>query len=1163
MPPEVFAALPGAYLLLSPTLVIEAVSDAYLAATLTTRDQLVGQPLFAAFPDNPAMPQAQSIANLRGSLEQVLATGQAHEMALQHYTVPDPHTPGAFIERYWQPTNVPVLDAHGRVSYLIHQVMENHRASLLHLIEQTPVGIGILQGPQFIIEQANPALGTIWGRSPAHLLGKPFFEALPDLQEQGFEALFTAIQQSGEPLLLPEVPVSLAPTPLSPPVTGYFNCAYQPWHNAQGQATGIIAVAIDVTEQVRTRQQIEEKERQTTFLNEELQAANKEILANNAKLERTQQELRQLNEELEMRVLARTQALRQAQEATEQEREHLYQVFEQTPVAIAIMRGPNLRVELANPAVAAIWGRAASQVVGRPYFEAVPDTAGQGFEQILADVLATSEPFTVTEAPVTLARAHKGLPTQAYVNFAFQGLRNTAGDTIGIIASGTEVTEQVLARQQVLALNKELAASNEALEMRVQARTREVLLAQQEAERQRGELQRVFEQAPVAIAVLRGLDYVIELANPTMCTLWGRTSGQTVGLPLFTLLPETAGQGFEALLDQVWATGKLQKTNEMPSTIYRHGRLENVYWDFVCLPMYEPEGTISGVMVVATDVTAQIRARQQVERMNHDLEARVQQRTRQLEEQQRLLQQILGQVPAFVATLSGPEHRFSFFNQNYYTLTASRAKLGATVAEQLPELEEQGFVNLLNRVYSTGEPFLGRGISILLHDPSTGQNNHRYLDFSYQPLLDSQSQTQGILVFAVDMTEQMLARRQADTLQAAVLAAVRRQKEERENVFLLFEQSPAAICLLREPGHRIDYLNPAYQALFPGQVLRGRTLAQVQPEALELLTLSDAVYETGKSQFRPEVPVIIALGDELGPTTRYFDFTYQAYREQDRIAGVSVFGLDVTEQVLTRHRVQELNEELETRNEELGTANQQLTRTNTDLDTFVYTASHDLKVPIANIEGLLDALSRELRSQPIGDTIPHILHLMQEAVGRFQQTIGHLTEISRLQQENEPVLEAVSLASVIADVQLDLAPLLQTTDAHLTVELIGSPELPLSPKNLRSVVYNLLSNALKYRHPGQVPIVLIHCALQDNDTVKLEVHDNGLGLDERQQQRLFGLFQRLHPHIEGSGVGLYMVKKIVENAGGTVRVRSQLAIGSTFIVTLPLARVRSAAHRTK
>ena len=105
--------------------------------------------------------------------------------------------------------------------------------------------------------------------------------------------------------------------------------------------------------------------------------------------------------------------------------------------------------------------------------------------------------------------------------------------------------------------------------------------ARAEAERQRGELLRVFEQAPVAIAVYRGPRYVIELANPTVCRLWGRTADQLLGRGLFEALPEVAGMGFEELLDGVMATGVPYVAHDMPAVHDREGRRDTVYWTFV------------------------------------------------------------------------------------------------------------------------------------------------------------------------------------------------------------------------------------------------------------------------------------------------------------------------------------------------------------------------------------------------------------------------------------------------------------------------------------------------------------------------------------------------------------------------------------------------------
>ena len=228
--------------------------------------------------------------------------------------------------------------------------------------------------------------------------------------------------------------------------------------------------------------------------------------------------------------------------------------------------------------------------------------------------------------------------------------------------------------------------------------------------------------------------------------------------------------------------------------------------------------------------------------------------------------------------------------------------------------------------------------------------------------------------------------------------------------------------------------------------------------------------------------------------------------------------------------------------------NEQLTRANIDLDNFIYTASHDLKAPISNIEGLLDALLAELPPETVQrDPVQPILALMQDSVNRFKRTIDHLTDVSKLQKEHGHPTEAIGLAAVIHDVTLDLEPLIRAAGAELTVEVQAAPTVWFSEKNLRSVVFNLLSNAIKYRAPDRLPQVRLS-ARPEAQYVVLEVQDNGLGLEAASEQKLFGMFQRFHDHVEGSGIGLYMVKKMVENAGGHIVVRSELGIGTSFLV---------------
>ncbi|OUJ72614.1 PAS domain-containing sensor histidine kinase [Hymenobacter crusticola] len=250
---------------------------------------------------------------------------------------------------------------------------------------------------------------------------------------------------------------------------------------------------------------------------------------------------------------------------------------------------------------------------------------------------------------------------------------------------------------------------------------------------------------------------------------------------------------------------------------------------------------------------------------------------------------------------------------------------------------------------------------------------------------------------------------------------------------------------------------------------------------------------------------------------------------------------DIHEHKLGQQREAEAQQQLRTNNE-------QLIRVNVDLDNFIYTASHDLKAPITNIEGLVYELQEQLPTDgELGEAVTPLLSMMQEAVARFQRTLSHLSDVIKLQKEHHQPVTQVDLATIIQDVQLDLQPLIKQANAHVEVNVVACPAVSFSSKNMRSVVYNLLSNALKYRHPQRTARVQLHCQ-QKEGYIVLEVHDNGLGLNQDQQAELFQMFRRFHVGIEGSGVGLYMVKRMVENGGGKLTVRSEAGIGSTFSV---------------
>jgi signal transduction histidine kinase len=421
---------------------------------------------------------------------------------------------------------------------------------------------------------------------------------------------------------------------------------------------------------------------------------------------------------------------------------------------------------------------------------------------------------------------------------------------------------------------------------------------------------------------------------------------------------------------------------------------------------------------------------------------------------------------------------------------------------------------------------------------------------------------EGLLVSFTDTADQPrsaveVALRQA---QAAEKAARAEADGQRQRFYEVLMQLPAHVAVHEGPDQVFTLVNPYYQRIANGRDLLGQPIREAWPELIShgILDVLARVYQTGEPFTATEMPVQADFTRTGQLEQVYYNFFFLALRDaRGQINGVLNFSYDVTAFVRARQQVEQLNQELEARVQartaELTVANDQLSRTNADLDNFIYTASHDLKAPISNIEGLLYLLQDELPAGLAQATeVAPTLARMLGAVERFKRTIDHLTEVSKLQKEYDAAATAVDLATVVDDVRQDLLPLVQATGARLLIDVAGQPAIQFSEKNLRSVVYNLLSNALKYHSPARTPHVDVRTHVRPGYTV-LEIHDNGLGIEAAFLPRLFTMFQRFHDHVEGSGVGLYMVKRMVDNAGGRIEIHSQPGAGTTVFVYLPQA----------
>jgi signal transduction histidine kinase len=207
-------------------------------------------------------------------------------------------------------------------------------------------------------------------------------------------------------------------------------------------------------------------------------------------------------------------------------------------------------------------------------------------------------------------------------------------------------------------------------------------------------------------------------------------------------------------IDGVMTRGEATWHENQLVPIFRNGRLEDVYWTYGYSPVRDAHGAIAGTLVVCTETTGNVVARAQ------------------LQQERERLADLFQQAPAFFALLRGPDHIFEMINPPYQQLIGERGVIGKSVREAMPETEGQGFLTLLDTVYRTGTPSIGRSTPIHLARGGSAALEMRYLDFVYQPRREPDGATSGIIVLGVDVTESR--RTEQALLQSEKLAAVGR-----------------------------------------------------------------------------------------------------------------------------------------------------------------------------------------------------------------------------------------------------------------------------------------------------------------------------------------------------------------------------------------------------
>lgn len=599
---------------------------------------------------------------------------------------------------------------------------------------------------------------------------------------------------------------------------------------------------------------------------------------------------------------------------------------------------------------------------------------------------------------------------------------------------------------------------------------------------------------------------------------------------------------------------------------------EERYWSATHTPLFNQNGELTFILQHTVDVTElhrlRVLARTSVlgagpsALIETDVLRRaqaVQEANQTLKEQQQELRGLFEQAPGFMAALSGPEHIFAMANAAYYHLIGRDDIVGKPVREALPEVVGQGFVDLLDRVYRSGQPFVGRSIRVRLQGTEEG-SQERYVDFVYQPIFATNGTVSGIFVQGHDVTEQ---KRVENAL---------RESEER---FRAIANSIDQMIWSTRPDGYHDYYNQrwyeytgvpegstdgdSWNGMFhPDDKDRawsqwGHSLATGEPYHIEYrLRHRSGQYRWVLGRAQP-------VRDEAGRITRWFGTC------------TDIHDLKQAQDELRESRERAVQSEAETRRLAAMLAERvaELDAANEEIQGFAYIVSHDLRAPLVNVMGFtseLESAQGEIEhfyrrvSQTNPDLISENTRMivesdLPEAIGFIRMSTKKMDKlinaILKLSREGRRVLapEPLSMSQLLEGQRQSVAHQLSERDAELIVEHV--PDLVSDRLAVEQIFGNLIENAVKYLSPDRPGRIVVR-GHEAGPNVRYEIEDNGRGIDPKDFDRIFDLFRRSGVQDQqGEGIGLAHVRALVRRLGGAISISSSLGEGSTFTVTLP------------
>ncbi|MEI6950819.1 PAS domain-containing protein [Paraflavisolibacter sp. H34] len=1143
---RILNAAPDNYLILlpdAPRFTIVGVTDSYLSATYTRREDILGRPLFEVFTDNPYRKEATGVQNLAASLAYVLEHKQEHRMADQRYDVPHP-TGEAFVYKVWRPLNRPVFNDAGEIQYILH-----HGADVTELVKiqgieqaynlfmQAPAVIGIVRGKNHVLQTANAEAFKLWGRGP-EIIGKPLLEAIPELKGQGVIDLFDQVLHTGEMYLGKVVPVTSVAH--GKEEKHYFDLVLQPlYEEGSSRPAGVSIMAHDVSQMVAAQKKVAESEER---LQRALEAANMGAWDHDLATDDiiASVELKKIfglppdslfnYQTFINSVVAEDRAItyQETQEVMlhKNGRSEYHQQFRIKRISDGKVR----------------WIRAKGKLqlneAGKPY--RVTGTL-QDFthEKKVENALKESEERFRTMANSIPQLAwmtdetgyiywynnrwyeYTGTTPEEMLGWGWQKVHHP--DLVeGVVHRIRAAFESGVSWEDIFLLRSHQGEYRWFLSRAVPVRREDGTLIGwfgtntdiTEQRKTKEALEKSEEQLLLAMegGELGYFDY-----NPRTGNLkWSDRTKELFGLPPQAPVDYNRYLGALYPEDRERTHAAIQKALDPKIGVYENeyrvvdakdGRLR--WLRSKAKVFFDEQGAAYRLAGVTLDITKQKEAEEALQRSESNL------------------RNLVLQAPVAMCIGSGPCFTVEVVNDRMLEIWGKRREeiRDRPVFDVLAEAAEQGLKQVVQRVYATGERFTANEMPIAL--PRHDRMETVYLNFVYEPIKNREGAVTKIIAVAIDVTDQVVARKKVE--------------ESHKEFQFAMDFLPQIFWLTWPDGFHYyynqqwyDYTGLPYNkakgegwhALFhPDDQDRAwklwqHSLATGAPYEIEYrLRRHDGQYHWFLARALP-------LRDETGAITKWFGTC-----------------TDIHDQIT-------FTEQLETM---VAERTKELHRSNEELQQFVHVSSHDLKEPVRKIKTFVNRIEEAFHEE-LGETGRFYLSRVQTAANRIFAMIDGVLTYSTISAWEE-IYEPVDLNDVVRSVESDLELAIQQTGA--TLHYGPLPRLEGAPVMLHQLFYNLISNSLKFARAGVPPVLTITSEIlehQGKAVTRIAVQDNGIGFEQKYAEKIFGTFIRLHPKdkYEGAGLGLALCKKIVERHGGSIVAKGAENIGTVMELLLPL-----------